>query len=103
MRRLLVAVVGIVLAVSVPGAAQDEGWVSVRRFGAIADGKTDSTAAIQAAIDAVAARPTRGKILLPSGEGCYRITAPLRLRVPGLRIEGDNFALNGSGTCITAS
>ena len=38
MRRLLVAVVGILLAVSVPGAAQDEGWISVRRDVSVSQG-----------------------------------------------------------------
>lgn len=103
MLRTLLLLASIVAGQVPLAAAQDDGWVNVRTFGAVPDDKTDSTAAIQAAIDAVAARPARGKVLLPSGSGCYRITSPLRLRVPGLRIEGDNFALYGAGTCITAA
>jgi hypothetical protein len=56
-------VVILLLAVSAPGA-------SVRDFGALGDGQTDDTAAIQAAID-----QAEGLIDFPPGD--YRITRPL--------------------------
>ena len=49
------------------------------------DGKTDDGAAIQAAIDAAAAKPGGGLVFLPSGR--YRITRTLFLW-PGVRVFG---------------
>ena len=54
--------------------------VSVTRFGAVGDGVTDDTAAIQAAIDAAAGRP----VLIP--EGTYRVTSGLSYNTTGLGV-----------------
>jgi hypothetical protein len=61
-------------------------WRSVKdpRYGAVGDGVTDDTAAIQAAIDA--AEAVRGIILFPSGE--YKITAALVVDTQGVMLRG---------------
>lgn len=61
--------------------------VSVKDFGAVGDGVTDDTAAIQAAIDAVAAS-NRGCVFIPSGT--YVLAAELLITNPNLRIEGES-------------
>jgi len=52
--------------------------VSVKDFGAVGDGTTDDTAAIQAAINAVNAAGG-GTVLFPDPSPDYRITAPISL------------------------
>ena len=74
--------------------------LSVRDFGAVGNGVTDDTAAIQAALDAVMAvragiddNPLNSKtLLIPSG--IYLISGPLS-------IDADNFVLQGSGVGTT--
>jgi len=51
--------------------------VSVKDFGAVGDGLTDDTAAIQAALDAAANRQVPAVVYLPSG--AYRITSTLKI------------------------
>jgi hypothetical protein len=48
-------------------------WVSVKDFGAIGDGVTDDTAAIQAAVDYLKDTTRGGTLLLPAGT--YRVTS----------------------------
>jgi hypothetical protein len=59
--------------------------VSVKALGAKADGKTDDTAAIQRAIDAMAEKG--GIILLPAGR--YRINGSIQVK-PGVTVKGVN-------------
>jgi hypothetical protein len=73
----------------------DLGHVDVREYGAVGDGVTDDTAAIQAAIDAAGASGSRRpRILFPPGD--YLITAPLMVEDKGsgvgtlLNIAGGN-------------
>jgi len=54
--------------------------VSVQDFGAIGDGTTDDTAAIQAAINALSAAGVGGTVLLPAG--AYKITQNLSITWP---------------------
>ena len=65
-----------------------EDFVHVEDFGAVGDGSTDDTAAIQAAIDwAESQKPVRGgKVLL--GPKKYATTAPLIIDNEGVTIEG---------------
>ena len=56
-------------------------FVSVKDFGAVGDGVTDDTAAIQAAIDAV----TEANILFPAGT--YKVTSSITLK-PRIRLYG---------------
>lgn len=57
--------------------------VSVADFGAVGDGSTDDTAAIQAAIDALTAG---GMLLFPAGD--FKITAALTIAVDGVGVKG---------------
>jgi hypothetical protein len=52
---------------------------------AVGDGRADDSAALQAAIDAAAAKPGGGLVFLPSGR--YRISKTLFLW-PGVRVFG---------------
>ena len=71
-------------------------FVSVKDYGAVGDGVTDDTAAIQAALDAVGAQnnggTTGGVVYMP--EGIYQITSTLRIRYK-------NVSLIGSGKVST--
>ena len=94
-----------ILAQPVPGAARavdDDGWkrgklcdVTKSPFGARGDGVSNSTAALQAAIDACGDLPEGGTVLLPAGSGTF-VTASLFLRSNlTLRVE-PNATLLGS-------
>lgn len=69
--------------------------VSVKDFGAVGDGVADDTAAIQAAIDAVATRGSLvanksgigGLVFIPAGT--YKISAPLQIKTHGIVIGGE--------------
>ena len=86
--------------------------VSVKDFGAVGDGTTDDTAAIQAAINAANGKP----VLIPGGT--YRITSTLTWSpttyvssfAPSLKISGDGIGVtiidnqvNGPAFSITSS
>jgi hypothetical protein len=62
--------------------------VSVKDFGAVGDGVTDDTAAIQAAIDSVAGPVC---VLLPAGT--YKTTSTIFLRRNGVRLVGQGPAV----------
>ena len=87
----LLAVLGV-LAVAVGAVAVRRGGpdapvpapVSVLDFGAVGDGVTDDTDAVQRALDAVA---PGGTVLLPAGH-VFRHTEVLAARVPGSRLTG---------------
>jgi hypothetical protein len=98
------AVIGLLILLGGAGAfgAADEG-LNVTAFGAVGDGVTDSTTAIQRAIDLASANPTRGRVFLPAGKACYRITEPLRLSASGVRLEGESYAAANESTCVAAS
>ena len=59
--------------------------VNVKDFGAVGNGVTDDTAAIQAAINAL---PSGGRVWL--GPGTYRITAELTVSATGVHVCGYN-------------
>lgn len=75
--------------------------ISVKDFGAMGDGITDDTAAIQAAIDS---RSTHVTIYLPTGR--YKTTGTIYLRRNGVRLVGDGPAateiqyVNASGGIV---
>jgi hypothetical protein len=77
---------------------------NVADYGAVADGTTDSTAAIQAAIDAAGAasvaddavNPGAGPrriVFLPGGNKPYLISAPLKIRSKRVCLRGDGVGL----------
>jgi hypothetical protein len=71
-------------------------FVSVKDFGAVGDGVTDDTAAIQTAINEF---PTHKRVIFfPSGT--YRITAPINLRITGA-INSDKLTLQGDSDLNT--
>lgn len=67
--------------------------VTAAPFSADPSGQADATAAIQAALDAAAAKGG-GVVYLPAGT--YRILPPTDQKV-ALRVEGDNIVLRGAG------
>lgn len=71
---------------------------AVTQYGADPTGKTDSTAAIQKALDA-AGNAGGGVVLLPSGT--YRISLPTANSNAVLRISKNNTILRGSGSGTT--
>jgi hypothetical protein len=66
-----------------PAAAPADGIFNARQFGAVADGATDDTAALQAAIDEAAL--TGGQVYLPPGK--YLVSGSLRVK-PGVAVVG---------------
>lgn len=58
--------------------------ISAKDFGAVGDGATDDTAAIQATIDAVS--PSGGQIILPPGT--YKISSQLNIASPNVFVQG---------------
>lgn len=97
--RGVTAVGGTAAASSYPTSeATYSGRYSVRNYGAVGDGVTDDTAAIQAALDAAAA--VGGTAVVPPGD--YKVTAGTRgycLRVP----SGGTLAGAGVGSRIRAA
>ena len=73
--------------------------VSVKDFGAVGDGVTNDTAAIQAAIDSRAV--LGGEVFLPAGS--YLITAPLLLTLDGVSLIGEGFGNNVDSDPTVAS
>lgn len=71
--------------------------VSVKDFGAVGDGVTNDTAAIQAAIDAVELIG-RGSVFIPSG--IYKITDTLTISIAGITISGTG---RGGGAASNSS
>ena len=64
-----------------PGATADAApRVSARDFGAVGDGRTDDTAALQAALDAAFASGRETVVTIPPGT--YKVTRTLRVRPP---------------------
>lgn len=81
----LVASSGVAAAWGAVSGTTD--WINVKQYGAIGDGTTDDTAAIQAAINAV---PSNGGVVyMPAGR--YKVTSALSITV-------DNTTLLGAGT-----
>lgn len=84
-------------------------YINVLDYGAVGDGVTDDTVAIQAALDAVASKSASsigGTVFLPSGR--YLVTAPLGINL-GTSILGETSGLVGiapgpnSGTTFVLS
>lgn len=98
-------IVGVFCAFAV--SCISHGAVNVLDFGAKGDGVTDDTAAIQAAIDAVAAAGG-GKIIIPYSPKGYRIARPAKEFVDGKPCRGQlvipprpglNIAFEGEMPC----
>lgn len=92
-----------------PGAIARNTWAklgerpSVKDFGAVPDGSTDSTAAFQAAINAIVASGRAGTLRVPGGS--YVISSSLFLPASSIHIEGDGkgsttLIYTGSGYCF---
>ncbi len=83
------------------GSCGDDGPrdFDVTNFGAVADGSTDSTQAIQSAIDAAAT--AAGRVVVPPAEAPYVISSTLHIRASGIELVGEGatirFADNANG------
>jgi hypothetical protein len=91
------AVVAAETAQAAP-AVTDDGWISVLDHGAVGDGTTDDTAAIQAAFDAAVATQPAHSILFPPGR-TYRVKDQVvadGLTDAAIRGEGATVALTGA-------
>lgn len=90
MWRRILAIIAVgffsILWLSAPAAAQEVRRVTVTEFGAVADGRTDSAQAIQAAIDAVS--DTGGEVVLPASPRAYLVRTGLRIGADGVRLTG---------------
>lgn len=70
---------------SFQNASKLNGIVSVLQFGAVGDGVTDDTAAIQAAIDSLS---SGGTVQFPCGN--YKVTSALNVSISGIVLAGEN-------------
>ncbi|MGJ5674701.1 MAG: glycosyl hydrolase family 28-related protein [Nostochopsis sp.] len=70
-------------------------WVSIEKFGAIANDNKDDTAAFQKAIDSGATT-----VVVPGGKGTFIIDGSLRLRGKVERFISTGGALNGKGEIV---
>lgn len=80
-------------------------YFNVKDYGAVGDGVTDDTAAIQAAIDAAQDALTPGTVFFPAGPGAggYLVTATLNVSAP-VRLLGSGWVqLAGSRIVMTAN
>jgi hypothetical protein len=79
----------------VSAAPPDGGVFNIKDFGALGNGLTDDTAAIQAAVDAAAkvgdrtniGDPYGATVVIPASGEAYRITRPIRMK-PGVNLLG---------------
>lgn len=105
---------GIVLAAKVPDSlktrtgskpvGQDEQLYSVKDYGAVGNGTTDDTTAIQAAITAAQGVGTLlrgGKVFFPPGR--YRITATLNITNSAVEFFGSGWSSTATGQTGTGS
>ncbi|MCX4750890.1 glycosyl hydrolase family 28-related protein [Kitasatospora sp. NBC_01287] len=67
-----------------PGAVSGLDYLNVKAYGALGDGATDDTAAIQSALNTC---PVGGVVYLP--KGIYRTSAPIKV-LPGTTLEGSH-------------
>ena len=109
-RRLCIAWMAGLLALLLGACGSgSSGDFDATDFGAVADGATDSTQAIQSAIDEASA--AGGRVLVPPAEAPYLISKTLLIRGSGVEIVGegatirfaDNAAGEGDPTVILAS
>lgn len=98
-RGLLFSIVAAALTLSATAVAPAD--FDVTRYGAIADGATDCTRAIQSAIDA-AARAGGGRVVLPPAGAPYPVgdtirvlTSDIEIADAGARIQLADGAING--------
>jgi len=87
-RVLLVAA----LAVGVLGVSAGAADWSVTDFGAVADGKTDCTRAIQDALNA-AGKAGGGRVVIPAAELPYRVCSTIRIAYSKVELAGDGATL----------
>lgn len=75
--------------------------VSVKDFGAVGDGVTDDTAAIQAARDFLASAPTRFKLIFPSGIYKYSVSPNWAIQDAVIEAQGEvRLRYTGTGNAV---
>lgn len=88
----------------VPLAFCSTSTIEATCYGAVPDGVTDSTAALQEAVAAVQDMTYQSYIHVPSGFGCYTINQPILIHGGQLpTIRGDHRGESGTGTCIVGT
>lgn len=101
------ALIGGIAVPAVSAAQEDptataDGWISIVAHGAVGDGVTDDTAAIQAALDAAAATVPAGGVYLPPGR-TYKVSDQLvasGLRGGVISGYGATLALSGAAPSV---
>jgi len=92
----------LMIAVVAWAAATHAKEFNVKGFGAVPDGKTDCTGAIQQAIDR-AGEAGGGRVVIPGADSPYLVTNTLTVRTSNIELCGDGATLRLADNAVTGS